>query len=372
VLVDEHVDPVSYFRNGSPSIAHDETCSPHVLYSVPDFFGRLASRVGADDWDDVATPDPLALGGVVYDADLHGVRIFEYDGAFGIAQQFYDGTSFFEYDALPGSYITGNEGVASLGHGIIHLGVYGSSNNAGYARYDGAGWSSTEYQESTWPVAVAVSPNEDAHVTYFGTDTNWQLMYVAAPDSDPELVVDYGSNVLSLGTHGLATVDTTPHAVLARVGDGGLHEIVHAERMGPDDWTVEAIVAEDDSGAELCAYEPMFDGETCDYDYVRYRALGIATSHGGDVRIFYARDHFMGSLVADCEGFGCFWLPSADDSESSAWIAAPNGVDYDTAMWLDRWIQGMDVDVDGTGQMHIAAYVVDGRGTVVDYVLLAP
>jgi len=375
ILVDEPVDPFSYHRNGSPAVTHDDQCTPHVLYSVAEngYFGHLATRTGVDDWPNVSVPVELALGGVAWDTALDATRVLACDGAFHVTQHVYDGAQWFDLPDIAGQYLLRASGVASLGQGVLHVGVLSSTDTATYARYDGNGWATSPYQSGT-RVATAVSPADDAHVTYFATPAvdNWYLMYVAAPDADPEIAVDYGSPSLDIGIQAVATVDTTPHAVLARRSDGDLHEIVHTRRLGPGSWLTAVVIAEDDTNAMLCEYEPMFDGELCEFDYVRYRPLGIATSHGGDVRLFYAEDHYIGSFEATCEMFGCFWQEYSNESVYSTWIAAPNDDGYDRTMLLDRRIEELDLDVDGEGHIHVAAYVEAPGGLVVDYLLLGP
>ena len=123
---------------------------------------------------------------------------------------------------------------------------------------------------------------------------------------------------------------------------------------------------------ETCDIPAAFDGQTCDYDYLRVRPLGIAASQGGDVRVLYAEDHFIGTLAATCmpgPPFPMrFWMPQSDASEFATWIAAPdaNG-GWDSQVLLnDRRIVGTDTSLDGEGALHVAAYVEARGGWVVD------
>ncbi len=374
LLVDEAVDGVGYFRNGSPSVTHDDTCTPSVLFSVAEggYFGHVATRTGTDAWDTAGTPAAVALGAIAWDTDLDVLRVLEYDGASAIAHHTYDGASFGIEPALhDGEYLLDGEAAASLGHGHWHIATESWGDGIYlYGEFDGA-WTTVPMTTAT-ALATAVSDLDEAHVTYYATSAgSWAHYYVPAPDGPPELVFDSGTDSLMAAGSGIAMVGSTPHVIAARPTGDGLQEVVYAVRNAADDWTVRTVVADDTTGEQQCG-EPQVDGETCDYDYVRHRPLGIVASHGGDVRLLWAETHAMGTLTASCD-FACTWTPTADDSEHAMWISAPTDDDFDDAILVDRDVASIDVEVDGVGNIHLAAYVFTTDGdTTVDYLLLGP
>ena len=149
-------------------------------------------------------------------------------------------------------------------------------------------------------------------VGFVWATATWEMYWNDPLGGVTEVVTPHGSNVLNDGTNILGIIDDVPRILLALRQPNGLAAVALTTREGVDDWAVDTIVAEDPTGEETCAVPPAFDGQTCDFDFVRYRPLGLVVSQGGDVRAYYAEDHRIGTLVADCVDAPfpmCFWDP---------------------------------------------------------------
>ena len=77
--------------------------------------------------------------------------------------------------------------------------------------------------------------------------------------------------------------------------------IVYVTRDGPGSWPQLEIAV--DSGQE-CASAPQWEGQLCNYDYVRHRLIDVVTTHAGELRFLYTRTHYVGVLT----GFGSGWI----------------------------------------------------------------
>ncbi len=374
LLVDEDVDGVPHFRNGAPSIVLDDACDPQVLYSIAEggFTGRFARRLGPDSWDDTQTPFSVARGGLGFDATAGDTMALPYDGAFGVEVWRWNGQWVME-DTLPGQQLLRSRSVTHDGTGTMYAGLVTSQSDLVSGRWDGA-WNLTNIDVQVNASAVARGPSDSTHLAYWtSTNGTWQMLWAIAGQA-PELVAPLGSNVLFLGEHGIAVVDDAgsgiPHLTFATqsVG-GGLHEVVYATRTGPGTWDVVPVASESQAANDTCNTPPQGPGQQCNYDYIRMRPLDIIASAGGDIRIFYARDHFMGSVQSVCMpgpgGGFCEWQPLADNSTSDLHIAWPDGVGVANAVVVpDRRVQSMTSAMDIAGQMHVAAYVGQGNSEV--------
>jgi hypothetical protein len=378
VLVDEAVDPDGYFRNDAPSVTHDDECTPTVMFSVAEggFFGYLSTRTGADAWTEVETPTGLAAGAVAWDTNLDVLRILEGDGSTNIDHHTYDGAAFAAEPALPdGEYSLDGRAAASLGNGRWHVATssYGGAAYR-YGLFDGGSWMITNMVRSA-ELATAVSDVDEAHVGYYsgeGSD-GWQYYYVAAPDGTPEVVFDYGSNALDAKGATIVTVGSQPHVIAQRLlGRDRFEtylEIVYAVRNAANDWTVLTLAADEPGSNHACG-KPQVDGEMCNYEVGGHRPLGIVASHGGDVRLLWAEDHYAGTLVATCD-VDCEWETASDTSEFTMWMSTPTDDGFVDQPVLDRNVVSLDAEVDGTGRIHIATYErSDSDGMTVGYLLL--
>ena len=367
------VDPTSGFRNGSPSITHDADCNPQVFYSFAEggFTGTLAIR-DADGWTLNVVPEAAARPGVVFDATTGTTQLVMDDGAFGVHLYTWDG-AFGAGDTLAGQHGVRSQGVAGIGDGIVELGLSTPTGSAAvHGTYDG-GWSTASLEDNATSIGAGVTATGDPQVTFWGSGGGtWEMYWNDPLGGVTEVVTPHGSNVLNDGTNILGIIDDVPRILLALRQPNGLAAVALTTREGVDDWAVDTIVAEDPTGEETCAVPPAFDGQTCDFDFVRYRPLGLVVSQGGDVRAYYAEDHRIGTLVADCVDAPfpmCFWDPMTDDSVYTVFMAAPTGDGgfESEAVINDRQVLGMDTSLDAYGVTHIAAYVAGGGGSSVSY-----
>jgi hypothetical protein len=372
VTVDEPVDPVVAFRNGTPAITHDDGCAPQILYSRASggFSGFLAVRQGADDWDTVATPEPVALGGIEFDATELHTQVLMYDGAFGVHYSTWDGAFTDEPDPA-GQLLLRASGTASLGDGTLELAMTNSNGDLVWGEFDGA-WSLGTGDGGETPAIAVTDTGAPQITTWTASVAGWALDWVDPVADVSEEIEPLGSAGLDLADQRIAIVGSTPHVAYARQSLG-LHQIRHAERTGAGTWAIATVAAEDPLVNETCDIPAAIDGQTCDYDYVRLRPLGLVASQSGDVLVLYAEDHFMGTVVTVCMPGPpfptCMWVPQSDQSEYATWIAAPDGNGGWDAQTLvtDRRIVGIDTSLDGEGAVHVAAYVDASKGFVVDY-----
>jgi hypothetical protein len=366
------VDPVVAFRNGTPAITHDDGCAPQILYSRASggFSGFLAVRQGKSDWDTVATPEPVALGGIEFDATELHTQVLMYDGAFGVHYSTWDGAFTDEPDPA-GQLLLRASGTASLGDGTLELAMTNSNGDLVWGEYDGA-WSLGTGDGGETPAIAVTDTGAPQITTWTASIAGWALDWVDPVADVSEEIEPLGSAGLDLADQRIAIVGSTPHVAYARQSLG-LHQIRHAERTGAGAWAITTVAAEDPLVDETCDIPPAIDGQTCDYDYVRLRPLGLVASQSGDVLVLYAEDHFMGTVVTVCMPGPpfptCMWVPQSDQSEYATWIAAPDGNGGWDAQTLvtDRRIVGIDTSLDGEGAVHVAAYVDASKGFVVDY-----
>lgn len=371
---EEVVDPTSGFRNGSPSITHDADCSPQLFYSFAEggFTGTLAVRDGDGGWSLNVVPEAAARPGVVYDAVAGNTQLVMDDGAFGVHLYTWDG-AFGAGDTLAGQHGIRSQGVAGIGDGILELGLTTPTGSAAvHGTYD-SGWATASLEDNATSVGAGVTATGDPQVTFWGSGGGtWEMYWTDPLGGVSEVVTPHGSNVLNDGTNILGIIEDVPRIVLSLRQPNGLAAVALTTRQGVDDWTVDTIVAEDPTGEETCTAPPSFDGEICNFDLVRYRPLGLVVSQGGEVRAYYAEDHCMGTLAADCVDMPfpmCFWNPMTDDSVYTVFMAAPTGDGgfESQAVISDRQILGMDTSLDAYGVTHVAAYVAEGGGSSVAY-----
>lgn len=378
---DEAVEAAHHFRNEAPAIAFNAACDPEVAFSIAEggYFGYFARRVGVDSWSTEATPFPLARVALAHEPAGDAPLALAYDGAFGTSLWRREAGQWKSIAPLPGKNIASARGFARAPMGPLHAAVVADDGAVRHAIHDGA-WQSTAIGgDAPASAAVALDPAGDPHLTFWSSkNLTWELYY-AAPPEPPELVFPLGSNVLELQQHGIAVVpgdgnplDAAPYVLAARQLAGGLHELVLAHRISQQKWIVEVVIAEDDKDAKLCDGEPEGPGDTCDYDYVRYRPLAVVASAGGDVRFFYLQHHHVGTLVAQCQMMPmpvCAWAPQSDTSTAELRIGWPTdqGPKW-AALAEDVFITDATATVDAAGRIHIAAYESENQdGLMVRY-----
>ena len=360
---DEAVDPEARFRNEAPAIAVDLRCAPEVAFSVAEggYEGRFARRSAGGVWAPEATPFPLARVGLTHDPGDDAALALTYDGAFGTALWRRAGEAWAAVGGLPGLNTASAFGFARAEDGALHAAVVTDLSDLRYASFDGT-WSSSQVDVQATPsAALAVDAEGAPHLAYWSSaqGATWELRY-AAPPAAPEVIAGLGSNLLEVSRVGIAAVSGAPHALAALQEPGGLHRLVLARRVGPGAWTVEAIAAEDDAGAKLCAGEPQASGEVCAFDYVRYRPLAIVGSAGGDVRALFARVRYQGSLVGSCTDLPfpvCSWALKEDTTATEVGIAWPSEQGPKWAVVAGGGVvEAATAAVDAGGRIHVAAY----------------
>mgnify|MGYP007037740723 CR=1 FL=1 len=380
IELDEVVHGVGSFRNDAPGITHDDDCAPQVLYSVAQggYFGYLAARTGPNAWDVANVPDPMATGNLVWDTTTGTTQVLVDDGAFGLHLSTYDGVGFVGGVDPGGMHNLRGTGVEGLGYGTLVVGAETSFADSTYLAYDGA-WGSTVIQGQSTAVAAGVALDDAPHLAFWSSfNGTWQLFWGYPDNADVEGVLPLGSNSLQVSTLSLEVVglgEGTPYIVAARQQPVSfLHEVVLAHRTAVPSWQVDVVASEDPAMNDTCDFPPLVAGEQCAYDYVRYRPLDVVASQGGDVRVLYAEDHFMGDLQAECMPAPvpfCAWVPLADASTFSTWIAAYDGAGFEHTLVLDdRRITSLDTSLDANGDIHVAAYVEGAGGSTVQYVRL--
>jgi len=380
VTIDEAVEAEHHFRNESPAVTFDNLCDPQVLFSVAEggYHGYFAARDGDASWPTAATPFPIARVGLAYDHDAEQTLALTYNGAFGTSLWSRD-QDWEELAPLPGKQIASAHGFARDPAGPLHAAVVTDGNAPRYAMYDG-GWMTDDLgDQAPASAALALDGDSNPHMTFWSsTDLTWKLYYTAPPEA-PEEILALGSNVLNIQRQGVAAIpgDGDPLATsalsLAAIQQlGGLHELVLSARLGPDKWTTETIIAENDDEAQLCQTEPLEPGQTCDYDYTRYLPLEIVSSAGGDARFFYRYTRYVGTLVAECVQMPfpiCNWVPLSDENEAELRIGWPTeeGPAW-TTLISDAFFTDMTAVIDAQGRIHIAAYDTENTGeTMVRY-----
>lgn len=329
-------------------------------------------RTGPGTWDDHPTPFDVAVPGLAYDATTGDTLTISDDGAFGVDIWRWNGAFAMEA-SLAGDNNLNMAGSAHFGDGIVRLAHRTSDGELTYSQWDGA-WSTQAIDTQANRTAIALNANEAPHIAYWTSEPgSWELRW-AVPGVGIESITGLGGGVLTQLAHRITVVDDggfgVPQVLAARQTPAGLHEIIHARRTGADAWDVQTVIAEDPALNDQCNFEPAFDGQQCDYDYIRLRPIDIVSSHGGDVRIFYAQDHHQGTLVATCMpgpgGGFCTWSPLVDDSEFElrmAWPAAAGGYD-EQSLLPGHFVQSVDHAVDSAGTIHIAAHIGRGNPTV--------
>ena len=377
VEVDEVVHGVGSFRNDAPGVTHDDECAPQVLYSVAEggYFGYLALRTGPNAWDVANVPDPMATGNVVWDTTTDTTQVLVDDGAFGLHLSTFDGVGFVGGLDPGGMHNLRGAGVAGLGYGHLVVGAVDASGDSTYLAYDGA-WASVVGQGQSAAAVAGVALDDAPHLAFWSAfNGTWQLFWSYPDDPSTEGVLPLGSNVLEVSTLALEVVglgEGTPYILAARQQPiTFLHEIVLAHRTAAPSWEVDLVASENPAMNDTCDFSPLFDGEQCNYDYLRYRPLDVVASQGGDVRVLYAEDHWVGTLQGQCM-MGpvpfCDWVQVADTSTFSTWVAAWDGAGFDHTLLLDdRRIASLDTSLDANGDIHVAAYVDAAGGTTVQY-----
>ena len=373
VVASEAASAGHHFRNEAPAITVDTACDPRILYSVAEggYHGFFARREGPDTWTTAETPFAIARVGLAHDYAGDRTLALAYNGAFGTSLWSWQGDVWTPDDAVMGQHIASAHAFARGGDGVLHAALYGSDNLIRVARHDGSWMLADVAGQATASTALALDPDGAPHLTLWRSQgPNWELTY-AAPPMAVEPAFSLGSNVLNLSLHGVAVIPgdgdpltMVPYIVHARRA-GQLHGIVLTRRVGVGKWSSDDVIVEDDQNASLCQGEPQTPGETCDYDYVRYRPLTIVASAGGDVRFFYGMTHHLGTLTAECVDLPfpmCFWTPLVDKSEAELRIGWPTEQGPAWATLAEGiFATDLTVVVDANGRFHAAIYDTEGE-----------
>lgn len=371
VLRDEFVSPDQNFRNDSPAIALDSSCSPHVLYSVAvgGYHGFYAQRTGVDTWETEDTPMDVATCGLTIDpADDSAVAQVD-DGAFGVSLwRRIDG----QWSELASQNSMNHSRAQGLGRdttGNLHTAMWSAAGEPRIGTYTDSWNFLTAVGSQAQDVALGVDElNASGHMTYWTSiEGTWEL-YWEAPPEPPELVAPLVSNVLEVREQALTVIPpmgldlpTQPWVLLAdRTAPQGHHKILLASREGVKDWNVREVAAEDPDSDQTCFQEPNGPGDSCNYDYIRYQPLEIVSSHGGDVRFLYLQLNHKGTLVAECVDMPfpmCFWTLDSDESTSELRVGWPteDGVG-EAVVAQDVFPTRMTAVLDSGGNIHIAYY----------------
>ncbi|RKY20557.1 MAG: hypothetical protein DRQ55_07380 [Planctomycetota bacterium] len=375
-------------RNKAPSLAIDGLADPHILFSRAEqgYFGYFAHQHGQA-WFREQLPSPVAVGTIAVDLETEVPIIAAGDGGFGITSWSRGGGAWTLLDSFaPGgvdpSLIRDSDDTLHLAYGSSALGSgirYGVDDGTGWKMQSLAGWG--DY------LRLAVSDWGTAHLTEWNINQQfrWELQW-RIPGQVVETVFALDSNTLSQArSHKIAisggspdVPDGTPHLLFEHSGDSAFEElstIKYATRTAADTWSL-IDIAQD--AAQDCPGPPTFNGQVCNYEFVRHHAIAIVSTHAGEVRHFYTRAHHDGVKTAMGSGWGAdpfYWEVTSEHISSDlyiGWIDAEGTPQSEVAVPGSLGIAG-SAAVDFLGRIHLALYeTVVGHQPEVRYLRLEP
>jgi hypothetical protein len=390
ILVEEVVDPAPVawehdaFRHGSPSVTHDESCAPIVSFgatSAPDDVrGVLAHRRGDGDWTQRERP-LVGNATVAWDSELHRLRLIEARSTGGLV-------SHYTYDDDDGAFevqpVTTNlASVAeSLGNGRWHaVSIESDPEHADVShllRFDSGAWTDEELAlglDSVYSADLALSDTDESHLMFRALHGDaWGVFYAAPPHDAAEFVLDLQSSEYVMSGLHLAVAGATPHGLAVRSDFAtGRDDLVHFTRDDDGVWTVREL-ASNDLANDIDCPAAVLGAPTCEFSRSRSRPEAIVASHGGDVRIFWSERLTSGTAEVTCldPDAPCDWTTTAQETMHTLSISTPTAEGFDTTAILERELWISDVDIDGTGNIHIIGFVPEATGARIDYLLLGP
>ena len=380
VRLDELVDLKPTFRNDAPALALGQDCQPHIVYSVAEggYHGFYARRALGGVWTTAPTPMPVATVGLVIDP-LDGVpRAVTDDGAYkGELYRYSDDAWNFEATIL-GQTLLQARGVALDDLGRIVVAILDDPDELKLGVYTD-GWDFTALAAMANAPAVAASPvPERAHVAAWSSQGGtWKAIWHAPPDG-PETITTYGSNALERNTIAIAVapsdddaIPDVPHVLVATLRKAGGHQLVLAYRDEPGPWNVEVVAEETPETDTFCSDDPQSDGESCEYQYSEVRPLAAVASRGGDVRFFWTRVTYTGTLLSECvikPNNLCTWKPQLEERSADLFVGWRGKDGPESAILTAATLpRSATAAIDSTGEVHLALYDQVEDGTTVRY-----
>lgn len=392
ITVDELVDeapPMLY----APTITIDGACEPQVHYTTMggdgDVQGYLARRAPDETWDSEPTPFSVGLQ-LEYDADSG--QTLALGGAENPGLWTWDGRWIQPAAVAPEQGLLWRA-TAAGGHGQMYLATRDSSSGEPLLQLHTwdpsapSAFTTTVIHQGDSGSGFGVGGGIAPSVAWWdGGGDGWQLTLSAgvAPteviDSVDLTTSAYAGSQVAVARGGAHVLYTTN---LVTAQQGQQSQIRYARREESGDWNVSTVIADDPAGVVCSNQTPGFSGDTCDYDYTQVRVLDIVASDGGDVRLLFAEDHFIGQSVAGdhCPGPAAFpvplnywWCPQGSVTSRLfvGWPDDAGGVAYQSVV-EDRRIVALDVALDTQGGINIAAAVTQGDeslGSSLHYVRL--
>lgn len=384
IVVAEVIDPApaieefEHFRHGAPSITHDEGCAPIVGFGATvapdDVHGVLARRRGDDDWQQVERP-LVASTTVAWDAGLHLLRLIEGRSTGAVAHSTYDADT----DAFAVAPSTARllPDARSLGNGRWQAVARDPSDDTALhlLRFADDTWTDDVLAiPQLYDATVELSDDDAGHVLFRAAHGDaWGLFYAAPPYDAQEFVLDLQSREYVMAAFDLAMAHDRPHAIAVRSDlDTGVNDLVYLSRGDDGAWNVR-VFATNDPAQDVGCPDPVLGAPTCEFVDVARLPEAIVASHGGDVRIFWHERLRTGTAEVTCvePDAPCEWTTTAQETLHTTWITAPTDDGFDTTMLLDRDFRIGDIDIDGTGNIHIVGDTLEATGTRVDYLRLA-
>lgn len=377
----ETIEPLQVPRNGSPSVATDDSCAPSVLHaqSMGGTLGFFAQRTGDDTWNVQPTPFDMSQGGLDFDPATGSFGAMVYEGAFQVSARTYDGL-WSAGDYLPGSQSLSTKAFALTGDATLH----------GVLQQPGVGFVDSTW-DAAWMVAgvpsggptdvspaLAVADDGTHHFTYWHNDMAGPVLRWETSAGTFEDIMPYGAAMVSAALAQEITLTddgggAVPHVIAgSETAVGGRVQVIYARRDGIDTWVTYVVASEDPTGETTCDVPPLAPGEVCTLDRTTYRPLAIASSQGGDVRWLYTEVHELVDYASECLP-DCNWAVVTDMSTYDVQLGwLEGGVPMAVVLLADVRLVRASAEIDGEGNMHVVAYAQEvpdagGSGTTVEY-----
>lgn len=386
VLQHDVLDEAAY-RNGAPGLAVDDACQPHVVYADAELgFGGVYVTPRAGTWSTEALSMPVAIGSIAVAPSPEGAVLVVDDGVGTVsawteqADQWVSETTFAGENSFEGALLRGPDGT-------LYSDYVAWSGALMTARRVGTRWTHAQVAELGHDADVALSPTGDLHHVFTVDFSSPAELAWSAGRALPELVREAGDEPHLATSPRIAVSDGTPddpdgtpHVVFGHGADSemdGLPAVAYATRVAGA-WQITPL-AEDVTAASCDARSPSGPEDTCAYDYVRYRPLGVVATPAGDVRLLYTRAHFVGTRPAVCEeGAGCHWGWPEAPYEGQLMIAWPEGEGFESQVLAEDFHAAAGrAAMDAIGRIHLIAHrwwepTEDGaEGMKVEYFLIS-
>jgi hypothetical protein len=407
-LVDENADATATFRNITPALATDAQGRPHIVYNLNDT--SLVGYYTVRDSGGWAAPETMPMkvasaslvvgadglpAALVHSGSLPGTTLWKRDSS---GWRRLDGTDIGGYESFDANSLVATQ------DGCFHASLRAyvpenlSADFPGYGLWNGH-WNLTSFgysQQGGIAPAVALAPDGTPHLAiwkYADVYTGVVDWVARGRSLEPvNGVVGFGASptraFISVAG-GASGQDPVPYVFYRAVSGATAtfpipSKLVLSWRASNGTWSHQTMAESSGTTLASCGTATM-SSPPCNVDYVETVPIGIVSSGGGDVRVFFTSTHGKGTWVAKCTTIpvpNCGWQPMSTDGGSAStdpttfemgWRNTDGTTGsarlYTTTISSDRWLPAVTLDVQG--RIHIALY--DGLATsTVRYLQFGP